>query len=152
MRITVETLDDLDRVLLIARRQFELSGPQDVIVKDHQNSRSLAQNNLLWKWLGEISKETGQSDTDLHDIYKEKYLCGIFIRDDEEYAEMAHAVKLVKDVDPAKYKSLRKWVIAETSTTNCSVKQFTEYLNKIKEHAVVGLRITLTEPSMQGLI
>lgn len=152
MQITINNLDDLDRVLLIARRQFEISGPQDVIVRDHESSRSINQNSLMWKWLGEISKETGQPQEDLHEHYKERFLCNIFTRDDPEYAAMAHAVKLVKNVDPVKYAALKKWVVSETSTTKCTVKQMTEYLNKIKEHAVVGLRFTLTEPSMRGLI
>jgi len=151
-KLTVETLDDLDTTLRVIRSMLELKGKVEVIVREHKIDRSADQNSLMWLWLTEIGNSTGESKEKLHEVYKEKFLCSIFIRDDPEYAEMAQAIKLVKAHSEPDYLALKKQVVAMTSTTKCSVPQMREYLSAIKQHAVVGLRITLTEPSLQGLV
>jgi len=153
MRHEVKTLDDLDPVMRSIRAMHEIKGHIDVIIKEHSETRRTAQNGLMWQWLTDIGNATGESKERLHEIYKEKFLCNIFIRDDPGYAEMALAIKAVRATSEAHYKALKREVVKLTSTTKCSVKQMSEYLNAIKEHATFGgLRINLTEPSMQGLV
>ena len=152
MILEVKTLDDLDAVMRSIRTMHDIKGHIDVIVREHMETRRAQQNSLLWMWLTEIGNATGETKERLHEVYKEKFLCYIFVRDDPEYAEMAMAIKAVKATSEAHYKALKREVVKLTSTTKCSVKQMSEYLSAIKEHAVTGLRISLTEPSMQGLI
>ena len=45
-----------------------------VQIKKHVKSRTVAQNNLMWMWLNIIAQETGNSEDDLHEIFKLKFL------------------------------------------------------------------------------
>jgi hypothetical protein len=40
-----------------------------VIIKKAEESRSIAQNRLMWRWFGEIAEETGYTKQDVHDIF-----------------------------------------------------------------------------------
>ena len=149
-KITVETLDDLDIVLKITRNLLEINGKQEVTIKNFKRDRSAEQNSLLWKWQTEIANELGNTKEEIHEIYKEKFLIGIFVRDDEEYASMATAIRAVEDGHQRQ--SIRRKVIALTSTTDCSVKQMSEYLDNIKLHAATELNFRVSLPEHQGLL
>lgn len=120
-------------------------GPQKI-------SRSAAQNALMWKWFTEIGQHTGQEKEEVADAYKERFLCHIFIRDDPGYAEMAMAIRTVRESDRASYTALRREVIRLTSSTKCSVAQMREYLDSIHRHATTELGVRLTEPELKGLV
>ena len=109
----------------------------EITIKPAKKERSISQNALYWKWLTILANEYGDSKEDRHFYYKGKFLVHIFMRDDESYLEMITAIKLVKKQGmTAEYESLKKQVIKMTSTTDCSVKQFSEFLNEIEKHAV----------------
>jgi hypothetical protein len=98
-------------------------------------SRSAAQNRTLWGWYADMEKTSveqfkGFTSEDWHKEMKYRYLCPIFIRDDVGYAEMIQVVHDLKDLD--EYDKLRDGIINLTSTTKCSVEQFSEYLGKIE--------------------
>jgi hypothetical protein len=101
-------------------------------LKEYSKIRSLAQNSIYWKWLGAISKHTGHTDDELHDIYKEKFLVKIYERDDTKYAEMIRTLRNLYKDHPKESMELFRAVIRLTSTTKAKVKQFTEYLEKIE--------------------
>jgi len=63
---------------------------------------------------------------------KHRYLCPIFIRDDLSYSEMVEVLNDINDIDG--YEQLRDGIINLTSTTKCSVEQFSEYLGKIQRY------------------
>ena len=108
----------------------------EITIKPAKKERSISQNALYWKWLTILANEYGDSKEDRHFYYKGKFLVHIFMRDDESYLEMITAIKLVKKQGmTAEYESLKKQVIKMTSTTDCSVKQMTEYLTEIETHA-----------------
>ncbi len=152
-RFVVEGLDDLDTVAWAIRNELDITKkPVEVRIGPPKIDRSAEQNSLMWLWLTEIGNATGHSKDEMHRFYKEKFLISIFVRDDPDYAEMAAAIKAVKAVGARQHKALRDQVIELTSTTKCSVGQMKEYLNEIKRHAVIDLRINLTEPSLRGLI
>ncbi len=151
-KVEVKTLDDLDIVLRVARAMFDLKGKVEVLIKELKLDRSLEQNALYWKWLSVIAAETGHSKEEMAEIYKGKFLIAIFARDDPEYAEMAHAIKQVKQQSPKDYQAIRTQVIKMTSTTKCNVTQMREYLNLIDRHAGTELNIRLPLPEHQGLV
>lgn len=102
---------------------------------DGKISRSASQNSLLWGWYADMEKTpvneyAGNCAEWWHKEMKHRYLCPIFIRDDINYAEMITVLHDIKDIDG--YEQLRDGVINLTSTTKCSVEQFTEYLTKIE--------------------
>lgn len=120
--------------------------PLHVHVTTKQDSRTVAQNRLYWMWIGQVSAKTGNDKDDLHFEFKKKFLIAIFDRDDQEYAEMCHAIKALKDSESEQYAAIAKGVIHETSTTRLTTKQFTEYLNAVNDYALAKLGIMLTVP------
>ena len=151
-KMEVEDLDDLDNVLKIVRAQLEINGKQLVTTQKFKLDRSAEQNALMWKWLTVIGNELGNTKDEMHEIYKEKYLISIFVRDDPGYAAMAAAIKQLRYQSNTDYQDIRKQVIKMTSTTKCNVKQMREYLTDIKQHASSELNITLPLPELRGLI
>jgi len=150
--VAIKSLADMDKVHTICRVHIDQGKPLEVVIREPRVDRSLEQNRLLWKWLTIIAAELGHTKEEMHEIYKEKFLIGIFVRDDLEYAKMASAIKMVQQQSEADYQSIRKQVIALTSTRKCSVKQMTEYLNSIQRHAQGDLDIRLPLPEHKGLI
>lgn len=130
--------------LLVAN--LPLEPVHEVWIREHKKDRSVAQNSLLWKWLTIIGSELGHSKEDMHEQYKDKFLCQIYERDNPEYAEMIQTLRVIwKSGMQCEAKELRKQIVALTSTTTATVKQFTEYLHSIEHHAA-SLGINLPHP------
>lgn len=120
--------------------------PLRVVIDQKQDDRSTAQNRLYWMWLGQIERKNGTDKDQLHYEFKKKFLIYIYRRDDQQFAEMCHAIAKVKQSEPDEYETIGKQVIRLCSTTKLSVKQMTEYLNYVHDFAVVKLGVHLTVP------
>lgn len=120
--------------------------PLRVVIDQKQDDRSTAQNRLYWMWLGQIERKNGTDKDQLHYEFKKKFLIYIYRRDDQDFAEMCHAIAKVKQSEPDEYETIGKQVIRLCSTTKLSVKQMTEYLNYVHDFAVVKLGVHLTVP------
>ncbi len=50
----------------------------DITIEPHRERRSLSQNSLMWKWIGEVVEHvheaTGQDSDDIHEFLKQKFL------------------------------------------------------------------------------
>jgi hypothetical protein len=133
-----------------AARNFLASLPlepiQELIVRDAKKDRTAAQNSLYWHWLTIIASELGSTKEDQHTYYKKHILVHIYERDDADYAEMIESVRRVHrqgNIKDAKH--LADMIVRLTSTTDASVKQFTEYLNELEKDAFEK-GITLPHP------
>jgi hypothetical protein len=93
--------------------------------KKFKKKRTLPQNRLYRLWLKMISEGTGDDQDSLHRSYKEMFL----------------------PLDEIKTKlgtfSIRR------STTKLDTREFTEYLEKIRHHALSFLNIKLPNPGDQ---
>lgn len=125
---------------------IESGKPLRVVIDRKQDDRSAAQNRLYWKWIGEIRRKTGQDEDSLHYEFKKKFLIYIYRRDDQQFAEMCHAIAKVKQSEPDEYKAIGEQVIRLCSTTKATVKQMTEYLGYVHDFAVTQLHVHLTVP------
>lgn len=94
--------------------------PLVVTIKPQSIKRSLNQNALYWDWMQEIQNKTGQDKEDCHFEFKKKFIIHILRRDDEEYAEMCHAITMLKLSESEQYEAVANGVIRETSTTRQS--------------------------------
>ena len=153
-KVTVEKLDDLDIVLRVTRAMFDAQGKIEVIVKKFERNLSSEQRGLYWMWMGVIGAEIGNTKEEQHSYYKERYLINIYIHDTEGhpgFAEMAESIKAIKADNPKEYNHIKSQVIRLVSTTNATVKNMTEYLNEIENHAR-SLNIKLPMPEMKGLL
>lgn len=116
---------------------------------DDDKARSLAQNRIYWLWIGQLEKQTGQ---DLHLYFKRLFLSKIYAKDDGDFAQMAQSIASCQELlDNWQYEQLATGVIKQISTTKASVKQMSEYLNKIEIWAF-GQGLTLSVPSDLGWV
>lgn len=114
--------------------------------------RSAQQNSLMWLWLTEIEEQTGVDKEDIHDRFKYEYAVPIFMRDDEGYAQMIQAVKALRKLGmDNEYKTVRKFIVENTSTTDFDTKQMTEYLDRLWRYAVVERGYRLSHPDDRGM-
>ena len=130
-----------------ARRLIEYlpdDGPAHrVIIEPCEDTRSIRQNRYYFGPLMDVMvKDLGMSKAELHYDHKYRFLVPIYIRDIPSYAEMVESVKRVKKYSPSDAEQLKKWIIEKTSTTTATVKQFAEFLESVKQHAI-SLRIRL---------
>jgi len=96
-----------------------------VEVKLYRKQRTLSQNKLYWMWLSCIEADTGTDRDSLHEFFSKKFLPwkSVACFDDE--------------------------VLKATSTTVLNTREFSEYMDKIKEFALKWA-IYLPNPGDQG--
>lgn len=110
--------------------QIDPEKPIDVIFQPHKKNRSLAQNNLLWMWLGRMAnflrEEHGlkTNSDDLKDYFQREYLGH---KDYEVPSEDALVTRLI-------------------GTSELNAAQFTEFLNRIDVYAGAELGLKLPHP------
>jgi len=122
-----------------------------VTLEKQKLTRSAAQNRLYWMWIGIIAQELGYSKDEMHEIYKERLLWPILIRDSDEFAELNSRIRAVFEAGmKLEAAELRKHVIGMLTTTKLTVQQFTEYLREIEADAL-RMGIPLPHPDLYGL-
>lgn len=148
-RITCITPEHRNRALAIIGT-MPIDPAHEVIIREAKRDRSADQNALYWQWLTIIGSELGMTKDELHEQCKARHLVPIFTRDNEDYAAMVAAVQAVRSQGMvSEADALWSQVVRMTSTTDCNVRQMTEYLNEIKREAA-GLGIRLPHPEDLG--
>lgn len=89
-----------------------------------KNVRSLSQNAYYWLYLGVIENETGNTASDLHDLFKRKFL------PPQTKIILGNAIRL------------------PSSTTNLSKHDFSEYMEKICAESGVPI----PDPKLAGYV
>lgn len=97
-----------------------------VTVKKYVKKRTNPQNNLYWKWLEIIGRETGYDKDDLHDALRDKFL------------------------DPVEREVLGELRHFRQSTTKLTTQQMTEYMDNIYRFSTSDLGILLPVPEDQA--
>lgn len=110
-------------------KNLMLHKPMRVTVEEAKPSRSLAQNNLLWLWMGELSK--GYSEH-----YGEKY-------SPETWKIHCQQKFLGKEVMRLPCGGITE---IDRGTSKLKVNEFTEFLEAIDMYAAADLKITLSHP------
>lgn len=114
-------------------------GTKMVTISDYDDTRRGAQNSLYWVWMTDLAatreeEYAGSTKEEWHDHFKEKALLNIFIRDNTNgTAEtMAAVYEAGVSCGATIHATLKKAVVDGISTTQATVKQFTEYLSDIQ--------------------
>ena len=107
-----------------------------VIIQEDKNTRSAAANSLYWAWLTDMEKSGhGNTKDDWHFDMKKLFLVRIYERDNIDYAAMIAAIRSVwKNGMRKEAEELHRHIVRETSTTDASVEQFSEYLCEISQY------------------
>lgn len=131
--IIIDSLDKMDIAFRVCRAMFEDRGTQEVIIQDYEQTRSIAQNRLMWKWNTEYAEFNGWHTEEAHTHFKERISVVIFCRDDAGYAAMVEAVKDVRRAGlNAQADALKKKILDLTSTTDYKVSQMSEHLTQME--------------------
>ena len=80
-----ETFNELYQWVMITKKELEFPICLRLIDKP---SRSIKQNSLYWKWLGEIERQSGTDKEDWHYLFKLDYAVPILRASDVEYNQM----------------------------------------------------------------
>lgn len=139
-----------DRTVLKHLMAFLEAQPEEplleVVVKKHQEDRTIKQNSLMWLWITVIGHELGWTKTDVHFDLRKRLLVPIYERDDEGYAAMINSIrKLYTKGFKQEATTMHNQIVKMTSTTSAKVKQFAEYLTDI-ERDMAGKGIILPHP------
>jgi len=98
-----------------------LKGEVIITCEKKRKNRTIPQNALYWLWLTYLEDETGQPKEDFHDYFKKKFL-----------------IKILK--------LKGKKIITEKvvgSTTELNSFEFTNYLEKVKQMALIEFGVKL---------
>lgn len=104
--------------------------PLEVLIKPYKKNRSLAQNNLMWEWLGVIVNH-------LRDEH------GTYTTDDDLKAEFQDKF-LQRRVYTS---SVGEQKTRATGTSKLNTAQFTEFLSRIEVYANSELGVSLPHPA-----
>jgi len=121
--------------------------PLVVTIKPKEQKRSNDQNALYWLWMTKWANHTGQTKDEASAHFKYVCLSKIYERDQVgEYPKTFATLRDLKKEKNKSYEQLRKFVSDKMSTTEASVKQFTEYLNDIHIWALANNGFYLEKP------
>lgn len=98
------------------------NGTYTITIKRASEKRSIPQNDLMWMWLECIERETGTQKDDVYMYYCKKFL-----------------MKTIQVGD--------RMERIYTTSSKLNKEQMTEFLNRIKDDALVELGIRLPEPN-----
>ena len=145
-KIAITSEELRNRVIEIVKA-LPLDLVHEVIIHEHKKDRSKEQNSLYWRWLTVIGNELGESKEDVHERYKGMFLVHIYERDCPDYADMIQSLRTVyKQGMHAEALALKKRIVELTSTSTATVKQMTEYLQSVENHAAsLAIRLPQSE-------
>lgn len=113
---------------------LDLSTPKKIVIEDSKNTRSLAQNSLLWLWNGEIQRFMSEhsgvnaSAYDWHDTMVER-LCPPKV----EQKKLPNGEVLT--------------VVKRQRTSKFNIQQMTDYLEKLDAYCASSLGLLLPHPN-----
>ncbi len=121
-----------------------IEAEKNIELRELKPIRSLNQNSLYWLWLTVLQVENGISKDHAHLLYR-----GLFLQKDEN--------KIIKIIYPGLWEKIKSKLqsfyyfeglpdvinLISYSTTELDTKQYTNYLNKIQDHALEKMGISL---------
>lgn len=120
-----------------------LDEPHDVYITPHKRDRTAEQNAYMWLVETCIGQHIGLTKDEAHEMHKKAFIVPILVRDDPSYAEMWAAVQKTPERDR---KALEREVTRLTSTTKCSARQLSEFIDElIKQAYELGVRLPAGE-------
>jgi len=128
-----------------------IDGDYLVSFKSIKETRTSAQNRLRWLWMGFLERElagegVGRNKEDWNRYFKGKFLRGILISQDEEYAQFYNqADALIYD---APMKDFAKTMLLDNVRTEwLTSKNMSVFMDAIDKHCSFELRVQLPLPS-----
>ncbi len=118
---------------LTALSHMRQDGSVQVTFHNATDVRKQAQNALMWAgWLPELSRQTGYTETELHERFKKTYMLRIYLASQENARQMEW-VRLYDLIKEDGTKLMIDRALDTISTTWATVSQFAKYLGDIEK-------------------
>jgi hypothetical protein len=121
---------------------YQMKLPFTVTISD-ASQRSIAQNKLQWLWFGEIATQTGHTASEIQAYCKLCIGVPLLREQNERFRELYD--RILKPLSKQDKLALMSEPMALPVTSMMSVKQFSEYLERVFEH-YKSKGFELTEP------
>lgn len=152
---TVKTLDDLDPCLRLIRDELDEHGERMVVIKSAKESLNEGQRRLYWVWVGHVAEHTGDTDLEFHSQYKINVFFPIYMKDQDNHADLINAVEAMRvlkpTVSPLLYDNIRKVVWKECSSLNATVDNMRLVLKQLESDAN-SLGVKLPAPPNRSMV
>jgi len=112
-------LDFIAGLIIDPKRLFS------IVIAPYKKNRSLDQNNLYWKWIGIIARESGNDPEHTHDALKQRFLLPVFV-------------------------SIGTMTFEVRSTKKLKVAEMSEYMTAVQAMAATELGLVLPVPEDLG--
>ncbi len=130
-------------------KSFKLTKPVEVISRIYKINRSNAQNKLLYKWIAELAKQSGNGVEHERNTLKFRYGCQILCQDDKNSSFRDFYGKLVDILD---YENCVDSMAFISVSSMMNTREFTDYLNQIECYAInQGYHLTQTDDYKQAM-
>ena len=152
-KIKIESLEQLDKAVEIARTYFMKKPPIDVVVKQHSESLTDSQRGLYWQWVRVIAADLGNTDIEQHEYFKERFFVNIYIADPDNHPAfigVAENMKIVREQCPEQYPSIRQLVMKAVSHLDATKENMQQALREVENFAH-GYQVRLPAPPREGL-
>lgn len=112
--------------------EMPCNGKVDVIIKNHESDRTLAQNRLAFKWYAEMGKQSGAGKEYERNYCKWHLGFPILLAREDVEEEIVYMHQILSDV--LYEKRMEAMELVEV-TRLFRVDEFTEYLRSMERHA-----------------
>ena len=116
-------------------KDIELDGSKEVVIRDYKSKRSLDQNALYWRWLEEISEQTGYSVEELHNRFKSLYMLQVYLAEPKTKKQQDW-IGLYDMIKEDGTNAMIERALDTISTTWADVEQFKEYMDRIEQFCI----------------
>ena len=116
-------------------KDIELDGSKEVVIRDYKSKRSLDQNALYWRWLEEISEQTGYSVEELHNRFKRLYMLQVYLAEPKTKKQQDW-IGLYDMIKEDGTNAMIERALDTISTTCADVEQFKEYMDRIEQFCI----------------
>ncbi len=130
--ITELTLPGVERMTRAIQAVVESGNMAHIKVQPKKETRSLAQNRLYWRWVGQIAKQTGHSKRDVADYYQSELLEPVITEFNGKATESIRSTKDLSVEDFSEFLQQFQMMAAESGF------QLTSFDDLLK--AAMGLR------------
>jgi len=151
----VKTLDDTDPIFHWLRDRIEPEGPFEVVVK--KPKESLIEKQRRYYWAVVVKKTSDHNSLTMeeqHLEFKEKFLLNIFLGDPDNhpgFSELAENMRVVRDLAPDQYPSIRQFVIDNISHLHATRNNMADLLKECLNYAW-DRKIHIPEPEYKNVL
>jgi len=151
----VKILDDMDPIFAYIREEMTEDHPLEVVVKNLKESLIEKQRGYYW---AVVVKKTSDHNSltmeEQHLEFKEKFLLNIFLGDPDNhpgFSELAENMRVVRDLAPDQYPSIRQFVIDNISHLHATRNNMADLLKECLNYAW-DRKIHIPEPEYKNVL